>query len=363
MDDDRLMEIALAQAAQGAYGTSPNPMVGAVLARDGELIATGHHERAGGPHAEVVAMEAAGDAARGADLFVTLEPCTVHGRTPPCVAAVIAAAPGRVVVAMLDPNPAVAGAGVAALRDAGIAVEVGLREREAQRLNRFYITHMTTGLPFVTAKFAASLDGRIATRTGESRWISSPESRELAHRLRHRHDAVVIGAGTAIQDDPALSARLDGSPRQPLRVVVDSRLRTPPGARLLTAPGGKVLIATTAAADPGRVASLEQAGAEVLVLPARDGRVDLAALLAALGGRNVISLLVEGGAELLGSFVDERLIDAVVAIIAPRLIGGARAPGAVGGRGAASLTEALELTEVDVERLGGDVIVTGYCVR
>jgi diaminohydroxyphosphoribosylaminopyrimidine deaminase/5-amino-6-(5-phosphoribosylamino)uracil reductase len=174
---------------------------------------------------------------------------------------------------------------------------------------------------------------------------------------------VVIGAGTAIQDDPALSARLDGSPRQPLRVVVDSRLRTPPGARLLTAPGGKVLIATTAAADPGRVASLEQAGAEVLVLPARDGRVDLAALLAALGGRNVISVLVEGGAEVLGSFVDERLIDAVVAIIAPRLIGGAQAPGAVGGRGAASLTEALELTEVDVERLGGDLIVTGYCVR
>jgi diaminohydroxyphosphoribosylaminopyrimidine deaminase/5-amino-6-(5-phosphoribosylamino)uracil reductase len=362
-DDRVLMGIALARAALAHHATSPNPMVGAVVARDGEVIAVGYHARAGEAHAEVNALAAAGESARGSDLLVTLEPCTVHGRTPPCVDAVIAAHPRRVVVAMLDPNPLVSGRGVAALEAAGIAVEVGLGGKEAERLNRFYVTHTRTGMPFVTAKFAASLDGRIATRTGESQWISSGPSRAMAHQLRAQHDAVLVGVTTVLRDDPSLTARLPGPARQPLRVVVDSTLRTPTTARLLQAGGGKVLLATTSAAPRQRAIALEGVGAEILELPAAGGRVDLRELFRVLGERQLISVLAEGGAEVLGSLRDHGLIDAVVAVLAARLIGGRAAPAAVGGEGAETLTDALALSDVSVEQLGGDLIVTGYCVR
>ena len=327
-------------------------MVGAVVLDSGGIVAgEGYHREAGRMHAEEEALSAAGDRARGGTIYVNLEPCSHEHRNPSCAQAIIDAGVRRVVASMSDPDQRVRGAGFLLLESAGVETALGLHEERAARLNEFYVKHRLTGRPFVTAKFAMSLDGKIATHTGESRWITNEEARANAHRLRHIHDAVLVGVNTVITDDPELTVRVEGAEsRQPLRVVVDSQLRIRQSARIV---GPNTLIATT---RQGRVGA-----AEVVRLPAgADGRVSLPALLDELGGRGILSLMVEGGAEVHASFFAHGLVDKVYVYIAPRLIGGRDAPGPLGGIGVDHIAGSTLLQELDLTRLGDDLLVTGY---
>ena len=355
--------------AREASSASPNPTVGAVVVTGDAIVGEGVSEpQLGGAHAEVVALREAGDRARGATLYVTLEPCAHQGRTPPCTDAIIAAEIAEVRYAVADPDPQVNGGGHRALEAAGIRVVAGESEDEARRVHEAHIKHRTTGLPFVIAKFAASLDGRIAAASGDSRWVSGPETRAWSHQLRTRIDAILVGSETVIIDDPLLTARPGDqlTERQPLCVVVDTRGRIPPMARVFTAlsaSGGgpaKTFVATVEDAPPAWRASIEAQGAEVVVLPCRDGHVNLEALLRELGRRDIISLLVEGGGVILGGFFDRGLVDKVYAVIAPIIIGAADAPSPVAGQGAERMADALRLRDITVDRLGEDILVTGY---
>jgi diaminohydroxyphosphoribosylaminopyrimidine deaminase/5-amino-6-(5-phosphoribosylamino)uracil reductase len=356
------MRQALRLAARGRGTTRPNPMVGALVVRRGRVVATGYHHRAGESHAEALALAAAGAAARGGTLYVTLEPCAHHGRTPPCADAVAAAGVARVVAAMADPNPLVNGRGFKRLRGAGITVDVGMREAEARRLNEAYVKFITARRPFVILKMAMSLDGKIATQSGESRWITGEESRRAVDRLRAECDAVMIGVGTALRDNPGLTVRsgrgaIATCTAAPLRIVADSRARTPVESKLLSLPG-RALIVTGDRAPAARRRRLEQAGAEVLSLPG--DRVDLAALMAALGERGITSVLLEGGGELAAGALAAKIVDKVVFFIAPKIIGGDGAPGPVRGAGIERLADAWQLREVTMRRSGPDIRIEGY---
>src|SRR5262245_22463526 len=323
--DRHWMGRALELAERGRGYVEPNPLVGAVVVRDGRLAGEGWHRRYGEAHAEVHALAAAGEAARGATLYVTLEPCCHHGKTPPCTDAVLRAGVARVVAAIADPFPQVAGQGAALLRAAGVAIEFGVCEAEARRLNAPYLKLLTTGLPYVIAKWAMTLDGKIATRTGDSRWISNESSRRRVHELRGRMDAIVVGIGTVLADDPLLTARPTG-PRIPTRVILDSAARTPLTSQLShTARETPTLIVSTSAAPASQQEALQAAGCEILTLPAVEKRVSIAALLAELGRRQMTNVLIEGGAEVLGSFLDADAIDEVHVFVAPLLVGGAEA--------------------------------------
>ncbi|MHB8574798.1 MAG: bifunctional diaminohydroxyphosphoribosylaminopyrimidine deaminase/5-amino-6-(5-phosphoribosylamino)uracil reductase RibD [Dehalococcoidia bacterium] len=356
------MERALQLAASVFGSTSPNPGVGAVLVRDGHVVGEGATQPPGGAHAEVGALRQAGDAARGAALYATLEPCCVAGRTPPCTAALIEAGVTEVHCALIDPDERVRGRGAAQLRQAGIRVSVGDGESASRRLLEGYIKHRLTGLPLVTAKFAASLDGKIAARTGDSKWVSGEETRVFTHRERSLVDAILVGGRTVLIDDPQMTARPEGTPegvRQPLRVVMDSSGRIPEQARILQGPG-KVLFATTDRAPIPWRAEMVVQGAEVLVLPERQGHVDPEELIAALGKRGVLTLLVEGGGRVLGSMFDLDLVDKVQAIMAPIIVGGADAPTAVEGEGVEQMAHATRLMDVTVTRVGQDIIIQGH---
>jgi len=356
------MSRALALAWTAPEPTSPNPTVGAVVVADGEIIGEGVTEPPPGRHAEIVALELAGERARGAMLYVTLEPCRHFGRTPPCTDAIKAAGIVEVHYAVADPSEK-SGGGHAVLDAAGIRVTVGEGEAEARRVNEAFFKHRETGLPFVIAKFAASLDGRIAAASGDSRWVSGPEAREWSHRLRTRIDAIICGSETIIIDDPLLTARPDGSDaaRQPLRVVVDSRGRVAPMARVFQGTDWALtLVATTEDASATWRASVEATGAEVLTFAKHGDHVDLEELLRELARRDVVTALIEGGGVLLGGFFDRGLVDKVYAVIAPIIVGAADAPGAVAGRGASRMADALRMRDITVERLGEDILVTGY---
>ena len=357
------MQRALDLAAQGQGAVEPNPMVGCVIVQGAEIIGEGWHRRYGEAHAEIEALRLAGARSAGATLYVTLEPCCHQGKTPPCTRAVIAAGVRRVVVAQRDPFPQVDGGGVAELRAAGIQVEVGLLESEARRLNAPYLKLIERGRPWVIAKWAMSLDGKIATRTGASRWISSEQSREIAHRLRGRVDAVMVGRGTALSDDPLLTARPAG-PRTAVRVVVDTRAALPSQSRLAqTARETPVLVAVGPEAPPSERERLTAAGCEVYVCQGAGRAERLLSLLDELGRRRLTNLLVEGGGQLLGALVDLREIDEVHAFIAPCLFGGAAATAPAAGLGVADVADALRLETPEMQCVGPDVYLHGRVAR
>lgn len=362
--DADLMAQALALAAKGKGWTSPNPCVGALVVRRGEVVGRGYHHRAGGDHAEVIALRRARGKARGAALYVTLEPCSHQGRTPPCADRVIDSGVARVVVAMADPNAAVRGRGLRKLRRAGIEVETGVLREEAQRLNEDFVKHITTGRPFVTLKLAMSLDGKIATRTGDSKWITSPRSRARGHLLRHEHDAIMVGRGTVVADDPQLTARLPRRrTKSPARILVATQADLAPSTQALADTGERRIVLCGEGAPAANKKRLRRHGVEVLEIPPCDEGLDLAAALAELANHGFASILVEGGSRLAACALSSGIVDKVAFFYAPKIIGGTDSLPGVGGRGAGRVVEALHLRDLAVERLGDDLLVTGYPTR
>jgi diaminohydroxyphosphoribosylaminopyrimidine deaminase/5-amino-6-(5-phosphoribosylamino)uracil reductase len=360
-DDAYFMRLALRLGRRGVGRTSPNPPVGAVLVAHGRVVGRGFHRQAGLPHAEIEAVRAAGARARGATCFVTLEPCNHHGRTPPCTGALIAAGVRRVVAGTRDPNPAVRGNGLARLRAAGIAVTSGVERAACDELIAAFRKHATTGLPLVTLKLAASLDGRIATATGESRWITSAASRRYAHRLRAEHDAILVGAETVIRDDPELTCRIRGG-RNPLRVVLDGRLRLPPRARVLDTRAASTLVITSGDAPAARIRRLTAAGAQVVQLPGRAGQIPLRRVLRALGRRGILSVLIEGGAGVAAAAIRAGVVDRLLLFYAPKLIGGDGHP-MLGPLHVRRLRQAPRLGPFRVRRLAEDVLLATEMVH
>ncbi len=356
------MRRALRLAALGRHA-SPNPMVGCVLVNDfGQIVGEGWHPKAGEPHAEVLALRQAGGLALGAAAYVTLEPCSHHGRTPPCADALLAAGVKRVICAMADPDVRVAGSGFARLRAGGVDVSVGLGEAEARALNAAYIKHRVTGLPWTVLKTATTLDGKIAAAGGDSQWITSAISRRAVHRqLRDRCDAILTGVGTVLADDPSLTTRLTHKAgRDPWRIVVDSRLRTPLDAQVVkqSALDGKTIVAAVQDADPVRRKALEALGCHVLLCEPSQGRVDLADLMRRLGTRgDIISVLVEGGGQLAASLLSANLADRWLAFVAPKIVGGGDAPGPVGALGISRMADALDVQFRQVRRCGPDIVI------
>ncbi|MDD4179674.1 MAG: bifunctional diaminohydroxyphosphoribosylaminopyrimidine deaminase/5-amino-6-(5-phosphoribosylamino)uracil reductase RibD [Candidatus Margulisbacteria bacterium] len=350
----------LAKSAEGR--TTPDPMVGAVVVRQGRIVSMGYHGEVATPHAEAWAIQKAGSEARGATLYLNLEPCCFFAKrnNPPCTEAIINSGIRRVVASMKDPNPLVNGRGIAKLKRHGIKVEVGLLEKEARRLNEVFAKHITTKKPFIVMKTAMTIDGKIATRTGASRWVAGPESLRFAHHLRNTYDAILVGINNVLVDNPQLNVRLVKKVKNPIRIVLDAFARTPVRSKVVSHPGGKTIIAVGPKAPANRVKALEKAGAEVLKLPAPKGLIDIKALVKELGKKKITSLLVEGGGEVNASFLKAKEVDKAYFIIAPKIFGGREAKTPVEGEGINLPRQAVWLKQVHQEKLGEDILVSGY---
>ncbi len=376
-DDIKFMRRALALARKGLGATRPNPAVGAVVVRDGRIVGEGWHMKAGTPHAEVHALNAAGIRAQNATIYVTLEPCNHTGRTPPCTRAILKAGISRVVVGTADPNPRVDGGGIGFLRSRGLSVKSGCLEYECRKIIAPFAKHLTTGLPWIISKVAMSLDGRTATRTGHSQWITNRRSRVYGHRMRHICDAILVGKGTVLADDPSLTCRLPrGTARDPLRVILDSSLSSPLDSKVVKESSVSMeewirsadnphaptlLVGVRGEASADRMRRFEAAGASILLLPAdgSSGGIDLRALLSSLGDMGIQSILVEGGATVHGSFWDQRLVDEALFFYAPMVIGGLDARPGIGGMGAGTLDHACRLHHVKRQALGDNLLIQG----
>lgn len=360
MDDRYFMKRALGLALKAKGRTSPNPMVGAVIVRNGMIMAEGFHKMAGTPHAEAIAIEKAGKKARGSTLYVNLEPCChTEKKTPPCTRAIIEAGLKRIVVAMIDPNPMVSGRGLDELRAAGIKVDIGVMEDSARKLNEAYIKFITQRKPFVILKIAQSLDGKIATSSGESRWITGERARRFVHRMRDEVDAVLVGIGTIKKDNPSLDCRIKGG-RNPYRIIVDSRLNIPLNSKVLRHKDQRTIIATTAKASREKIRVIEDSGNRVLIIKEKDGRVDIANLIKELGRFEIISLMIEGGSSISASAISEGIVDKILFFIAPMIIGGVDAVPSVGGKSPHLPEDAVKIKHLQARWFGEDILLEGY---
>jgi len=356
------MRRALELAKMGSGNTNPNPLVGAVIVKNGLIIGEGYHKVYGGPHAEVNAFNSATEDASGATMYVTLEPCSHFGKTPPCALAIVENKIKKVIIGLKDPNPEVSGRGIKILQDNGIEVVTGILLEEGKKLNEIFFKYITLKIPFCLMKTAMTLDGKIATYTGDSKWVTGKPSRDYVHQLRHRMSGIMLGIGTVLSDDPFLTTRFeDGSGSDPIRIIVDSNGRIPLQAKVLNLKSkAKTIIATTEKIDIAKIKALEEKGAEVIITPLKNDKVDLRFLMKALGERKIDSVLLEGGSELNYSALEEGIVDKVNAFIAPKIIGSNIAKTSVGGKGTTTMAEAISLKYIDVKRFGNDIMIEGY---
>ncbi len=365
-DDEYYMRLCLSLAKKGRGRTSPNPIVGAVVVKDDKIIGKGYHKKAGLPHAEAIAISKAGSDAEGAALYVSLEPCChSNKKTPPCTKKIIESKIKKVVIGMIDPNPLVSGKGIEELLASNIEVKAGVLEHEAKKINESFVKYIKIKTPFVILKIAESLDGKIATNTGESKWITGEKAREYAHRLRDEVDAVMVGIGTVLRDNPSLTTRLKNKKgKDPIRVVVDSNLQIDISSKILTQRSdAKTIIAASKSASKNKIEKIKKTGAEIILLKTKDGKIPLTQLMKELGKREITSLMIEGGSEVAASALKEGVVDKVVFFIAPKIITGREAKPSIGGEGISKLKDALMLKDVSVKRAGEDIMVEGYVRR